>query len=152
MTTATKQLAVRLPLVFITYVSSLHALYALTLYASATAAQATATANIVEHIPADRFTIATLLLLSAVIAAWAVYFEWPPSRRSVVFMGLQTVFVSLAGVGAIDAVLDGHFADGVERSAYFILADQGPSIVAMVVHNYAVVAFHSKDARTLWRA
>lgn len=146
------RLSAQLPLVFITYVSALHVVYGACLIASVTAGNATATANIVEHIPVYRWMVGLMLIGSALGAAWAVYFEWPPSARSLLLMFAQTLFLALAGLGAIDAVAEGHFADGVERSRYFILADQGHSIIAMVLHNCAVVVFHGKGARGLWRA
>jgi hypothetical protein len=143
--------AARLPLVFITYVSILHIVYGAALLLSESAGHATATANILDYLPIGHRVAGILLFASSAMALWAVYFEWPPSLKTLGCMTFQVLFLSLAAVGAADAILDGRFADGVERSRYFILADQCPAIIAMVVHSYAVITYHHAGIRRQWR-
>lgn len=143
--------AARLPLIFITYVSILHVVYGAALLVSENAGNATTTANILDYLPVGHRAAGILLFVSSATALWAVYFDWPPSLRSLASMALQVMFLSLAAVGAADAIIDGRFADGVERSRYFILADQCPAIIATVLHSYAVIAYHNAGFRRPWR-
>lgn len=51
----------------------------------------------------------------------------------------QQFLVIVSAVGAISAMLAGHFADGVVRPSEFIIADQAPAVLLAVLHAAALV-------------
>jgi hypothetical protein len=53
----------------------------------------------------------------------------------------QQVILLLSASGALSAMFLGHFADGVERSRAFILADQCHIVLAAIFHTLALILF-----------
>jgi hypothetical protein len=51
----------------------------------------------------------------------------------------QQFFLVLAALGAVDAMWNSQFADGVVRSQFFIVADQIPIVIATALHSLALV-------------
>jgi hypothetical protein len=51
----------------------------------------------------------------------------------------QQMLLFVSAGGAIQAIVEGHFADGVERPWTFLLADQSPAILAAIGHTLALV-------------
>lgn len=54
----------------------------------------------------------------------------------------QQAVLSVSAVSAIVAVIYSRYGDGVERPWHFILADQAPMILTVVLHTIAVVQLH----------
>ena len=50
----------------------------------------------------------------------------------------QQILMILSAGGAISAMIEGRFADGVLRPSSFIIADQIPPIFAMIFHTCAI--------------
>ncbi len=51
----------------------------------------------------------------------------------------QQALLMLSAFGATMAIVNGHFADGVIRSAFFIAADQTSVILTAIFHTMAIV-------------
>jgi hypothetical protein len=58
----------------------------------------------------------------------------------------QQFLLFISAGGAIQAMVEGQFADGTIRSVYFLLADQSPAVLAAIGHTLAIVA----TARAEW--
>jgi hypothetical protein len=97
------------------------------------------------------------MLMAAVFFAVAVMAAVGVTRRRGTWLSLamlvpQQAILSVSAVSAIVAVLYSRYGDGVERPWHFILADQAPVILTVVLHTIAVVQLHlpRRADRTLW--
>lgn len=57
---------------------------------------------------------------------------------SVILMLPQQTLLFVSAVGAVKAIVLGHFADGVQRSRMFIATDQEPAIILAVLYTIAI--------------
>jgi hypothetical protein len=91
----------------------------------------------------------TAAILFGVAAMAAVGVAWHGPRRVTLALLLpQQAVLSISAMSAITAVVAGRYGDGVPRPWYFILADQAPVILTMVLHTIAVVQLHLTRAPT----
>ncbi|HEU5160220.1 MAG TPA: hypothetical protein VFU43_24700 [Streptosporangiaceae bacterium] len=89
----------------------------------------------------------TAAILFVVAGLAAVGVVRPHSRTvSLALLLPQQAVLSISAMSAILAVIDGQYGDGVSRPWYFILADQAPVILTMVLHTIAVVQLHMAPA------
>lgn len=81
---------------------------------------------------------------------------WGATRRLPSWQGLaallpQQALLTVSAYAAVAAVAVAHYGDGVPRPRLFILADQAPAILAVVLHTAAVIEMHARrpagDAR-----
>jgi hypothetical protein len=85
----------------------------------------------------------TAALLFGVAAMAVVGVVWDGPRRMTLALLLpQQAVLSISAMSAVTAVVNGQYGDGVPRPWYFILADQAPVILTMVLHTIAVVQLH----------
>ena len=85
----------------------------------------------------------TAAILFGVAAMAAVGVVWHAPRRVTLALLLpQQAVLTISAMSAVTAVFSGRYADGVPRPWYFILADQAPVILTMVLHTIAVVQLH----------
>lgn len=76
----------------------------------------------------------------AFVAAMAISTHW--ASRSLTKLALllpQQAALMLSAFTALECVLRGQYFDGVPRPTAFILADQLPSLLAMLLHTAAIV-------------
>jgi hypothetical protein len=133
----------------IRYVSALHLAWAGLLLFSTTAGHATTTASLIAYLPIGRVGVA-LFLAAASIAALATLFRMDgPSLWTAVALTPQGLLLTMAALGACNAIWFSHFADGVERSRWFIAADQQWALWLWAFHVYAVLGLHMRQIR--WR-
>ena len=52
--------------------------------------------------------------------------------------------LTFSAYAAVVAVAVAHYGDGVTRPRLFILADQVPAVLAMVLHTAAVIEMHAR--------
>ena len=83
-----------------------------------------------------RVLMAVLLFLASGLAAWAVT-RRQPSLRSLVALLPQQAILTLSAYAAVLAVIEAHYPDGVIRPRGFILADQAPAIIVLILHTAA---------------
>jgi hypothetical protein len=82
-------------------------------------------------------------ILFGVAAMAAVGVVWDRPRKATLALLLpQQAVLSISAMSAVMAVVHGRYGDGVPRPWYFILADQAPVILTMVLHTVAVVQLH----------
>lgn len=122
------------------YAVLLHIVWGCLLLASPSPYGATAL-RVYHDLP--RSLMAGVLFLSSGLAAWAV------TRRQSSLPGLaallpQQALLALSAYAATAAVVAGRYGDGLPRPRLFILADQAPAILALILHTIAIVEMHAR--------
>lgn len=130
----------RRPVWIIWYAVLLHTLWGCLLLASSRPYGATAL-----HVfaPVPRVLMAALLFLASALAAWGVA-NRPPSWRTLAALLPQQTILTVSGCAAVAAVVVSQYGDGVARPRLFILADQAPAILVVLLHTAAVVEMHAR--------
>jgi hypothetical protein len=75
----------------------------------------------------------------------------PASRvgyRTIALLIPQQFFMLIAAGGSIVAIYNGHYADGVQRTSAFILADQSPWILAALLYTASICEHFGRRAWT----
>jgi len=124
------------------YAVILHTVWGCLLLLSPSAYGATAI-HIFHGLPRD--LIASVLFLASGMAVWAVT-RPRPSLRSLAALLPQQGLLTLSAYGAVAAVVVAHYGDGVSRPRLFILADQAPAIIALILHTAALAEMHARGA------
>ena len=88
------------------------------------------------------------IVLAAVLFAASGLAMWGVTRRRPSWQGLasllpQQAIMTFSAYAAVVAVAVAHYGDGVPRPRLFILADQVPALLTMVLHTAAVVEMHA---------
>jgi hypothetical protein len=92
-----------------------------------------------------RLAMAVVLFLASGLAAWGVT-RHPPSLRSLVALLPQQALLTISAYAAVVAVIEAHYPDGVIRPRMFILADQAPAIIVLILHTAAVLEMHARPS------
>jgi hypothetical protein len=87
--------------------------------------------------------MAGILFAASGLAAWGVT-RRQPSLGSLAALLPQQVLLTLSAYAAVLAVITAQYLDGVTRPRMFILADQAPAIIALVLHTAAVLEMHAR--------
>jgi hypothetical protein len=90
--------------------------------------------------------IGFFMIAAAVLAI--VGFQLRRKIDTILCMIPQQLLLYISAGGSFRAIWLGQFADGVERSHAFLLADQAPSILIALFHSWAIVLiliFSEKD-------
>jgi hypothetical protein len=122
------------------YAVLLHILWGCLLLASPSPYGATAL-HVYHDLP--RNLTAGALFLASGLAASAVT-RRQPSLQSLAALLPQQALLTLSAYAAAAAVIAGHYGDGVPRPRLFILADQAPAILALILHTVAVIQMHAR--------
>ena len=138
-TVAREWLRVR-PVWIIWYAILLHITWGCLLLASQ--APYGATALHVYHL-VPRVVLAATLFAASGLAMWGV------TRRRPSWQGLATLLpqqaiMTFSAFAAVVAVAVAHYGDGVPRPRLFILADQVPAVLTMLLHTAAVIEMHAR--------
>ncbi len=88
-----------------------------------------------------RLLTSAILFAVAALAAVGVSLRGP-RRLTLALLLPQQAVLSISAMSAVIAVITSRYGDGVPRPWYFILADQAPVILTMVLHTIAVVQLH----------
>ncbi len=128
------------PIWIVWYAVLLHVLWGILLLANATPCGATAL-HVYSGVP--RYLMTSLLFAAAALAAFGAT-RRPASWRGLVALLPQQGLLSVSAFGALLAVIDAHYLDGVTRPRLFILADQAPVILTMLLHTVAVIELHAR--------
>jgi hypothetical protein len=90
-----------------------------------------------------RYAMAALLFAASGLAVYGVT-RREPTWRSLASLLPQQGLLTVSAYAAFAAVFYAHYGDGVLRPRVFILADQAPVILAMILHTAAVVEMHAQ--------
>jgi hypothetical protein len=88
-----------------------------------------------------RLLTAAILFAVAALAAVGVSLRGP-RRLTLALLLPQQAVLTISAMSAVMAVISSRYGDGVPRPWYFILADQAPVILTMVLHTIAVIQLH----------
>jgi hypothetical protein len=116
------------------YAIILHFVWAITLAFSPTAGYATAVHTMLEFISVP--WAITLYGVVAFMATIGLYCRHG-FGRVIALLPQQFVLMVSAG-GALWAMYLGQFADGVQRSHEFLIADQSPAVIGAILHTVAI--------------
>lgn len=118
----------------VVYAIILHLVWAVSLWASPTTANATAVHTLLQFLSIPQ-AIAVYLSVACLAIIGLIYREnlWKP----LFLLPQQFVLIVSAG-GALWAMWIGQFADGIQRSHEFLIADQSPAVIAALLHTYAI--------------
>lgn len=101
--------------------------------------------GLTRHDPFWRWAVVAGLLISTGIAFWGFYMK----RKIHNLMALipQQFVMVVSSVGAIHAMINGRFHDGVVRSHAFLFADQSLVVWLTLFHTWAMILIliHSHD-------
>lgn len=78
-----------------------------------------------------------VLTISVVLAVIGIQSHNRP-LLSFILITPQQFIVVISSIGAISAMLSGHFADGIIRPHEFIIADQAPAVLLGIMHAIAL--------------
>jgi hypothetical protein len=84
-----------------------------------------------------------VLFLASGLAVWAVT-RPQPSMKTLAALLPQQALLTLSAYAAVAAIIAAHYGDGVMRPRTFILADQAPAIIALVLHTAALIEIHAR--------
>ena len=147
-TVAREWLRVR-PVWIIWYAVLLHITWGCLLLASQVPFGATAL-HVYHSVP--RIVLAAALFAASGLAIWGVT-RRRPSWQSLATLLPQQAIMTFSAYAAVVAVAVAHYGDGVPRPRLFILADQIPAVLTMVLHTAAVIEMHARlPAGTALRA
>jgi hypothetical protein len=127
------------PVWIIWYAVALHALWGVLLLVDAPAVGATPL-SVYRALP--RVAVATGLLLAAALAVYGSTGTRGPATLRVLALMPQQGLLSVSAMASVVAVAAGRYGDGLARPRLFIMADQAPIILTMLLHTVAVVAVH----------
>lgn len=119
------------------YAVALHGLWAILLFVSASTLGATAISGPAELFP-NRIGLAILFIVVAACALLGIYMK-KPSPTKVMLLVPQQIMLGLSAFAAIEAMVHSQFADGIVRPQPFLIADQAPAVLALLVHSATIV-------------
>ena len=119
------------------YAVSLHAIWAALLFGNAKAMRSTAVSGPAKLFP-NHYGLAILLVTVAVCALTGIYLK-RLSASKVMLLVPQQIMLGLSAFAAVKAMYFGHFADGVPRPRPFLIADQAPAVLALLVHSATII-------------
>ena len=98
---------------------------------------ATAVASVAELFPAK----AGLAIVFATVAFCALLsiYQKRITGLKIALLVPQQLILGVSAAGALRAMYLGHFADGVPRPHGFIIADQLPAVLALLVHSATII-------------
>jgi hypothetical protein len=128
------------PVWIIWYAVLLHITWGCLLLASPTPYGATAL-HVYDGVP--RVVLVAVLFAASGLAMWGAT-RRRPSWQGLASLLPQQAILTLSAYGAVAAVAVAHYGDGVPRPRLFILADQAPALLALVLHTAAVIEMHAR--------
>jgi hypothetical protein len=101
----------------------------------------------------DDYTRWVLLVISLIALSVETLCHKPIHK----FLGLlpQQFLVAVAAFSSLNAILAGHYADGIQRSSHFIFLDQWNTVWLAVTHTFYVVSllyYHLLDRKAYSRS
>lgn len=115
---------------------AIHVIWAALLCVSPTARHTTGIYALSQLFP-NRFGLAIILATVAACATLAIFLPLSPSKILLLFP--QQLVLGVSAAGALRAMALGHFADGVMRARPFLVADQSPMVLALLIHSVTIV-------------
>lgn len=115
----------------------LHGLWAAALLISPAANGATALSGLLAVIH-DPIVLSVSLIAASCSAIYALAGQHDGYTRLLLLMPQQLI-ATVVATNAIYYMFLGHFADGVQRSSLFLVVDQSPTVIFMIIYTIAVI-------------
>ena len=116
------------------YAIALHAIWAGILFGWPEAAHTTSL-DTHREIIGNTYLLASMFTISTILAVYAILVD---GEHRVLWLALfllpQQFALMISAYGAGQAMINGEFADGTQRSQAFLIADQCPAILAATLH------------------
>lgn len=119
------------------YAVALHLVWAALLLFSSAAQHATAVSAVSRLFP-NRYGLAIILLTVAGCATIGIYLK-KLSMTKIMMLVPQQLILGISAAGVLRAMYLSHFADGVQRPRDFLIADQLPAVLALLVHSATIL-------------
>jgi hypothetical protein len=117
----------------------LHAVIGVLLFVDPAAGRSTGPAEVVQWLGSTGAGGA--MLTASVVALAAVLVHGAENWLRLTLLLPQQLLLYVAAWGGLQAVVNGHYADGVARPYEFILTDQLPLMLLAVVHTLSLIEF-----------
>jgi hypothetical protein len=114
----------------------LHITWVVSLLVDSSSTHATAVHGPAVLFP-NHYGLALLLTTVAACATGAIFMEL--SRLKIALLVPQQIMLGISAAATIQAMSLGHFADGVGRPRGFIISDQVPAVIALIVHSCTIL-------------
>lgn len=124
------------PVWIIWYAVALHALWGVLVLAHRAAEGAT---PLSVYRPLPRLAVGLALLAAAALATYGISRTRQHPALSLLALMPQQGLLAVSTMASVAAVARGEYGDGVVRPRLFILADQAPIILALVLYTVALV-------------
>lgn len=105
----------------------------------------TTTIDTFFHLNNNPFLIGIGLVCVGLMAGYGLFNHKWPKFIDCFFVLPQQFILVLSALGAISAIVNSQFADGVIRSRAFIFCDQLPAILVAIFHTIVVISFFGGD-------
>lgn len=128
-----------LALLGVWFAVGLHLVWSVLLLISPAPERATAVYALSMLFP-NRFGLVVILVTVATCALYGLFKQSSGVTDRVLLLAPQQLVLGVSAAGAIGAMVLGHFADGTVKPSAFIIVDQAPAVLALLVHS-ASIAF-----------
>lgn len=119
-------------------VSAMHLVQAASMIAVPDDLVSTGIAGMLIVIP-NRAALSIVLILSALMAVVVVFSRIQSFAVALLLMPQQFLLLVML-VGAVIVFIDGRYFAGVVRTRWFILADQIPRLIIVIMHGASIIA------------
>lgn len=137
-----KMIRSRLPVFILSLIATKHLVWAVLLLWSSNAAGSTSLHEVNQDLYVGRYGTVLVLVVASVLAFSLLWKSRQASIWTALAITPQAIIVITAGLGAIKAVLNSHYADLEPRPWEFIAADQITPILILIWHQAAIINFH----------
>lgn len=127
-----------LALLGVWFAVGLHLIWSILLLVSDAPKSTTAIYTLSQLFP-NRYGLSIVLVVVAGCALYGLFKHTSGVTDRVLLLAPQQLILGISAAGAIRAVALGQFADGTVRSSAFLLADQAPAVLALLVHSASIV-------------
>lgn len=115
---------------------ALHTVWVITLLIGSPPKNVTGVHSLAELFP-NRYGLAIILAVVAACATGGIFHR--AGLAKILLLTPQQLVLGLSAAGAVNAMIVGHFADGVARPQLFLVADQTPVVLALLVHSATIL-------------
>lgn len=129
----------------IIYAIALHVMWGIVLLIQGTPSLITNLDELSHMVNGNVRAIGFVLIGVATLSIYAMvdYSHNGRRARGLLLLLPQQFVLTLSMFSSMHAVYSGHFADGIPSLPTFILLDQMPSILAAVIHTFAIFYYYS---------
>jgi len=122
------------------YASILQFIWAVLILINPVALLVTPLLGLTQLVGVNHISVASILFISNGLAFYFLVIKRLTSSHFFLLIPQQCILL-LSAFGSLQAVILGHYADGVSRPSIFILADQLPNILIALLYTVAVLGW-----------